>query len=136
MNPISRLKYLWDRRDDKEMKITLMFYTCLCLIIGVDLVFGYFFFFISKVMFVVNALCLLVNLFIYHLFEQDKRSIGVSILLTELYVFIIFSTLIMGWGYGFQQYIYGILCILSYHFIFMMKKNIKQFMLPELQHYL
>ena len=111
MNPISRLIYLWKRREDKEMKMALMFYVCLCIIILTDFAFGYFFYFESKIMFIVNIVCMLINFFIYHLFELNKRSLGVNILLCELLVFLIFATIIMGWDYGFQQYIYGMLCI-------------------------
>ena len=111
MRPIERLIYLWKRRDDKEAKISLMFYVCLYIILLTDLVFGYFFYFESKTMFIVNIVCILINLFIYHLYENNKRALGVYILITELHVFMIFATLIMGWNYGFQQYLYGMLCI-------------------------
>ncbi len=111
MNPVERFQYLWQRREEKENKISLMFYVCLYLIIIVDFIFGYIFYYESKVMFVVNSACLLCNLFIYHLYEQNKRSMGVYLLLTQLYVFMIIATIVMGWDYGFQQYLYGILCI-------------------------
>lgn len=111
MNPIARLQYLWHRKEEKENKIALMFYVCLCIIILTDIAFGYFFYYESKIMFVVNLVCMLINFIIYHLFELNKKSLGVNILLCELLVFLIFATIIMGWDYGFQQYIYGMLCI-------------------------
>ena len=123
MNPISKLIYLWQRREDKDMKIALMFYTCLCLIIVVDLIFAYIFFFESKVMFVVNMICLFMNLYIYHLLELNKRVMGVYVLLGELLFFLIFATIIMGWHYGFQQYIYGMLCIFFLPFYVTEKKK-------------
>ena len=111
MNPIARLQYLWRRKEEKENKISLMFYVCLYLIVIVDFIFGYIFYYESKVMLVVNTACLLCNLFIYHLYEQNKRSLGLYLLLTQLYIFMIIATIVMGWDYGFQQYLYGILCI-------------------------
>ena len=111
MNPVSRLLSLWKRKDDNDSKISLMFYTCLCLIITVDVIFGYFFYYESIIMFIINTMCLFFNLFIYYLFEKNKKVLGLYLLLSELLIFLIFATITMGWSYGFQQYIYGMLCI-------------------------
>ena len=111
MDPISRLIFLYKKRKDKDAKISLMFYTCLDIILLVDVFYGYFFYHTSKIMYIINTICLFLNIFIYYLFEKNKRLLGVQILLFELHVFLICATLIIGWEYGFHQYIFGMLCI-------------------------
>ena len=110
-DPLQRVVYLWKNKENRENKISLLFYLCLEIIIVVDFVFGYFYYFNNKIMFIINIVCLLVNFFIYFLLEKNKRRIALTILLTELYVYLVCATLMMGWNYGFQQYIFGMLCI-------------------------
>ena len=110
-NPISRFLYLFNNIKEKENKIALLFYVCLLIIIIVDVCFGYFFYYECKTMLIINSLCLLFNIFLYFLLEKGYRSLTVYLLLSELYIFLICATLMIGWNYGFQQYIFGMLCI-------------------------
>ena len=112
MNPISRIIYLWKRKHIREKKMYLMIYICLYLILLVDFFYGYFFYFESKTMFIVNTICMLTNIIVYILYENDKKSAGIYILISELFIFLIIATLVTGWKYGFQQYIFGMICVI------------------------
>ncbi len=112
MNPISRIIYLWKNKKIREKKMSLMIYICLYIILLVDFFYGYFFYFESKTMFIVDMVCLAINIFVYVLYELNKKKEGIMLLISELFVFLILGTLLTGWNYGFQQYIYGMICVI------------------------
>ena len=110
-NPISRIIYLWKNKKNRDSKMTLMLYVCLYLIIAVDIFYEWFFYFESKTMFIINSVCLVLNITIYILYELKQKKIGIQLLISELFIFLILGTIFTGWSYGFQQYLFGMICV-------------------------
>ena len=73
--------------------------------------FSFFFFYVSKLMFLINCYFILLDIYLYYLLENENYIDFSNLLLMKLWLFLICAVLLIGWGYGFQQYIFCIMCI-------------------------
>ena len=111
IRPVLRYKMLWKNRKDRETQIKILLYIVNIFTFTVGFIFGLFFFQVSKPMFIINCYFLILNCYSYYLLEMDNKEEFTNLTLMELWLFLICAVLFIGWGYGFQQYIFCILCV-------------------------
>ncbi len=109
--PLFRYRILWRNRKDREAQVKILFYIVNLFMFMCGIIFGIFFFHVSMPMFLINCYFMLLNVYLYYLLEQNEIAEFINLTLLQLWLFLICSVLFIGWDYGFQQYIFCILCI-------------------------
>ena len=110
MHPFRKMKYLHVNRDENKNKVMLVLYLVNFLFIFVDLVYLRFYIVTKSVMLYVNIFWLLVNINSFRLLEKEKTDVFTKIMFIEPYIYMVLAVLLLGWSYGFQLYIYGMVC--------------------------
>jgi len=110
-NPLMRYRILWRNRRDKSTQVKILFYIVNLLMFSCGVLFAFFFFNLSKPMFLIDIYFLILNGYLYYLLEKNETIEYVNLTLMELWLFLICTVLFIGWDFGFQQYIFCILCV-------------------------
>ena len=108
--PLIRYRILWRNRKDRGTQVKILFYIVNLVMFLCGILFGLFFFQVSKPMFLIDIYFLVLNCYLYYLLERNETVEFVNLTLMELWLFLICSVLFIGWDFGFQQYIFCILC--------------------------
>ena len=108
--PLMRYRILWRNRKDRNSQVKILFYIVNLLMFSCGVLFGLFFFQVSKPMFFIDCYFLILNCYLYYLLERNETVEFVNLTLMELWLFLICTVIFIGWDYGFQQYIFCILC--------------------------
>ena len=125
--PLIRYRILWKNRKNKDTQVKLLFYITNLFMFICGAVFGVFFFHVSKPMFLIDCYFLILDCYLYYLLEQNETSEFANLTLMNLWLFLICSVIFIGWDYGFQQYIYCILCIFFLPFYLPEKQKKKRY---------
>ena len=110
LGPISRYKKLFNNRSDKQTQVKILLYIVNIFTFLVGFVFGVFFYNVSAPMFAVDCFLVLLNIYLYYLLEKERILEFSNLILMELWIFLICAVLFIGWGYGFQDYTFCIIC--------------------------
>lgn len=110
INPLMRYRILWRNRRDRATQVKILFYIVNLIMFSSGVLFAIFFFKVSKPMFFIDLYFLSLNFYLYYLLEKNDTAEYVNLTLMELWLFLICSVMFIGWEYGFQQYIFCILC--------------------------
>ena len=122
-NPIKRFKKLYHNRREKEGQIAFLLYLAVIFTMIVNLIYGLFFLQVSISMFIINLVIFIYNIGLYILLEKDYKNITINLYFLQLWIFLVCSVLLIGWGYGYQQYIFAMIC--AFFLPFYMPETIK-----------
>lgn len=110
IRPLLRYKMLWKDRKKRETQVKILMYIVNIFMFTVGIFYSMFFYQVSKPMLIINSYFLIINCYLYYLLESDNMVEFSNLVLMTLWLFMICSVYFIGWGYGFQQYIFSILC--------------------------
>lgn len=110
LRPMLRYRQLYSNRHDRDTRVKILLYIANAFTLFVGFIYGLFFLQVSIPMFIISCLFTVLNMYLYCLLEKNSILKFSNLILMELWLFLIFSTLLIGWGYGFQYYTFCILC--------------------------
>ncbi len=125
--PLKRFRVLFDNRREKDGQITFLLYIANICSLLINIIFGMFFLQVSVPMFIINIFILVFNIFLYFLLKNNKNELFINLFFTQLWIFLISAVLLIGWEYGFQQYLFAMICALFLPFYIPEQTKIKRY---------
>ena len=107
---IKLIKDLHEHGKNNENNVLLVLYVVNLLFIFVDLVYLGFFFNVKSFMWIVSIFWFIINVNSFYTLKKRKIALFIKIMFIEIYAYFVSAVLLTGWDYGFQVYIYAIIC--------------------------
>ena len=110
MNVFNTVKKLHEHRDEINSKILLVLYVVNFLFIFIDIIYLGLYFKVQPIMAYLSLFWLIVNFNSFLTLQKRDTVLFTRIMFLEIYIYMVTAVLLMGWEFGYQQYIFGTVC--------------------------